>query len=59
MTSGYTGKHCCVGQNTPAHDTNDPTRPWQSWESTVRFVIVCLAKATPYVGVAWDLYLRR
>jgi hypothetical protein len=61
MPSEYRrGPHTSV-HNTPLPATSGQKRPlpWQSWGSTVRYVVVRLAEAVPYVVLAWQAYLRR
>lgn len=42
-------------------DTQVDSTPevWQSWGSTLRYVIFCLAQATPTGLLVWLTYLRR
>jgi hypothetical protein len=61
MSSEYTGRHASAGQNAPPHDASESARsdPWRSWGPTVRYMIVRVAQATPYIAVAVAAFLRR
>ena len=38
------------------HDTTP--EPWQTWGSTLRYAIYCLAQATPTALVLWETCIR-
>ena len=37
----------------PVHRPRLPLEPWQSWGTTVRYLVICLGMALPGVLIVW------